>query len=939
MAVSSRLGAMDLEDSFLSPVFALRINGDYEAALETCRLLVDELKRGPLAKEYQIRLGELQISYLEDVLSRPEEERRRILDCDKEFARAGNSNVAREAAEILLRTLNNQRELLGERHLETSGTLFLLALALEQVPLMANDEIVGFYRKAMEIRKDAIGVPDKELSALMNDCAVFLEEVEGDYIIAEYYYRQALGIDRQILDSLDIELSNDCNNLGQFLQNMGYFEEADALLLEALRIRCNTRPPLDYYVLQSLNNLAALHMDMERFREAESLFVEVQRRYAIDESPENAPIAFRAASNLGIVFYRMRDFARALDTHKKVLSDRIAFYGRQSHELARAYSAVADDQLALGDLSSSLANYRHALRLDSLYYPGNHPEVLQDLKNIGRALVRQDRLDEAKAALERSIAIYERSRVRVAPTLQSRAVFTDVFSPYPYLAVVHIRKEEANEAWNAVEKEQGRILLDVLAARKYRRWSVSEIEEYNELSRECDLLAYDMSGFPGESARRNKLERDYHTRKAELIELESTLQKKYPLAEGRSYDLRRIQSALDDKTAIIGWLDIDTDNFVYLVSRTGDVIWERCGPPPTPNEARNFVRIIEDSRIKKSPYARICRALYAARIAPLESRLSEFKRLCVVPSGAMAGIPMESLMPNEDGCIADRWQVSYAPSASVYAMLAEQSRHVSKSAILAVADPPFSIGQAREMDRESRFSFVADLGHKLSDLWPSRNRGAVRRVGVLPRLYGTRAEARSIAKHFMERTLLLGKEANETRLQELARSGRLGSYRVIHFATHSYADSAQAERSAIILSQVEARTKNPIPSNASPESDGMLTLAEIARDWRLDADLVTLSACNTGLGFRNISDGYIGLSYAFFVAGARSVVVSLWPVDDTATRSFMKRFYANYTRGKMTKSEALQEAKRWMKSSRSLTGKRFDSPFYWAGFILVGEPN
>ncbi|MCK4409669.1 MAG: CHAT domain-containing protein, partial [Candidatus Eisenbacteria sp.] len=131
--------------------------------------------------------------------------------------------------------------------------------------------------------------------------------------------------------------------------------------------------------------------------------------------------------------------------------------------------------------------------------------------------------------------------------------------------------------------------------------------------------------------------------------------------------------------------------------------------------------------------------------------------------------------------------------------------------------------------------------------------------------------------------------------------------------------------------------------------DGLLTAKEIVREWDLNADLVTLSACETGLGKKVMGEGYVGFAHAFFQAGARSLLVSLWKVEDKATSLLMRRFYENwlgeYTDERiglpdeaMPKAEALREAKRWLRDYIDEYGNRpYEHPYYWSAFILIGD--
>jgi CHAT domain-containing protein len=151
-----------------------------------------------------------------------------------------------------------------------------------------------------------------------------------------------------------------------------------------------------------------------------------------------------------------------------------------------------------------------------------------------------------------------------------------------------------------------------------------------------------------------------------------------------------------------------------------------------------------------------------------------------------------------------------------------------------------------------------------------------------------------------------------------------------------------------------------------PVSDGIVTAGQVMSTWKLNSELVTLSACQSGLGRHSGGEGFVGFAQAFFLAGARSLVVSLWEVDDRATALLMFRFYQNWLGRRagldhpLGKAEALREAKTWLRSltsdqlegelsglsrgavrplgRRPATGHPFDHPHYWAGFILVGGP-
>jgi CHAT domain-containing protein len=205
----------------------------------------------------------------------------------------------------------------------------------------------------------------------------------------------------------------------------------------------------------------------------------------------------------------------------------------------------------------------------------------------------------------------------------------------------------------------------------------------------------------------------------------------------------------------------------------------------------------------------------------------------------------------------------------------------------------------------------------------------------------------------------------------MARAGKLKSYRYLHFAAHGRDDPRSAYRTALLLAPDPDRSADP----TAFDTDGEITAEQIARTWDLDADLVVLSACESALGQQAGGEGFLGFAQPLLAKGARSLVLSLWKVDDRATALLMARFYQNLLgkrpglKAPLAKAEALDEAKTWL---RELTGaevgpalaalprgplrpladggaapprespagpRPYEHPYYWAAFILIGDPN
>jgi CHAT domain-containing protein len=282
----------------------------------------------------------------------------------------------------------------------------------------------------------------------------------------------------------------------------------------------------------------------------------------------------------------------------------------------------------------------------------------------------------------------------------------------------------------------------------------------------------------------------------------------------------------------------------------------------------------------------------------------------IVPDKSLAYLPFETLVAAKPSgasgsqYLIERFAIDYAPSASALAEVVGIQAPKQSQAFVAFADPIYE----------------ADSQDKASSSAGKTNHLAERGLDLRPLPY-TRTEANSIGALFppTERKVFLGADASEQNVK----SAPLVDYRYIHFATHGVVDEDMPSRSGVVLSLV-----------GNDKEDGVLQMPEIMR-LKLNADLVTLSACRTGLGEIVGGEGVLGLTRAFMYAGARSVVASLWNVNDTATAALMKSFYTNLKNGQ-PKDEALRQAKLSLIRGKQMTWRH---PYYWAPFVLAGANN
>jgi len=632
----------------------------------------------------------------------------------------------------------------------------------------------------------------------------------------------------------------------------------------------------------------------------------------------------------------------------------------QLNEQAEAMSAE-------GHYAQAQPLFERALEIRRRLLTDDHPDTANSYNNLASNLNAQGKYLEAKDRWLSAVKSLDAARLRVASAGLERAPTKK--SVGPALASVLARLGQRAEAWQPLEEDLGRDLVDELASRQDRRLAPAERARLRKLTTELEQLDNLAEAMPkkldqGERAKQFKdLKRQRELAKIALGEFQTKLVQDHGALAGQVATLNDIQAAQPPDAGLVAWVDNppagpnaadpDGEHWGVVVRSRGIPSWvpiAGTGPDGLWTKADNGLASQVRTELRARPGAGsadlrpLVERLRTQRLEPLAEALGATadglpaaRKLIVLPSRAMAGIPVEVLLGP-----GDTRTVSYAPSATVSMYLREQPRPDRHAGLLALGDPV-----------------------------------------CLPPLPGTRYEVEALARLFESddrpTRALLGADANEPELDGLAASGELARFGFIHLATHGVIDEGVPQRSALILTQTGLPDPLGQVLNHKPVFDGRLSAREIQRSWNLKAELVTLSACETALGGDAGGDGFVGLTQALLMSGARSVCLSLWTVDDKATSLLMIRFYQNLL-GKrpglakpMSKAEALREAKQWL---RSLTADQIDSelailecgdvrplakvndttppaatsrkssrarlyghPYFWAAFVLLGDPD
>jgi len=358
-----------------------------------------------------------------------------------------------------------------------------------------------------------------------------------------------------------------------------------------------------------------------------------------------------------------------------------------------------------------------------------------------------------------------------------------------------------------------------------------------------------------------------------------------------------LQRSLMPGEALVEYvLDNKSESHALEITSTAVRVHAIPGKAEVTALCQKFVQAIKDQKDASSSG----RELLERVVLPVIT--GDSSSLIIVPDGALNLVPFAALPDRDGGYLLRSVVVSMAPSATVFQMLRTARRQLQPPRpFLGVAYSPGGPAGAGGKGYIASRGLELGLNFNLAHLKP---------------LLFARDEVESGARVFGAGSMVLPDDkATESALKALP----LQDFEIIHLALHGFGDVVEPDRAGLVLAP------------GGPNEDGLWQAREI-RQSRLDADLVTLSACETGTGRLQGEEGIMNLARAFLVAGAKSVVASLWDADDRSTATLMKHFYEQIAAGR-TVADALREAQLTMLTEFG-SGLQ---PYYWAGFTVIGD--
>jgi CHAT domain-containing protein/uncharacterized protein HemY len=825
----------------------------------------------------------------------------------------------------------------------------------------------GQYEKAIEYFAPAVGI-NREVKDGRQQ-AIVLFSLGNAYIGLSKFekaietFEQALLISQEIKNRIFEAAA--FANLGAAYTNTYRTEKGTEFVEQALAIYREYKERASE--LNMLINLGTNYMVIGKYEKAIGYLEEA---LPLAREIKNRWHEGRALEQLGIVYLHQRKFEKAIE----FIEPAIAIFREvkvRFHE-ASALRALGITYYELKQSEKAIAYQEQSLAISREI--NDQINVVSSLYHTARAENRRGDLARAQTLTEEGIKIAESLRAELGST-EFRSAFLaneNVQGSYRLYTDVLMRRHQAQPtqgfdalAVEAGERQRARSLLDLLSeANTNLREGVDPalIERERSLAKQLNDKARTQTTTPEQAAALkleiSQLENDYERAQ---VAIRKASPRYAALTQPQPLKLREIQAQLDTDTLLLEYALGEERSYLWAITRDslksyelpkGEVIDKNARQVHELLSARSATKRGESvpQRQQRLTQAEAdlpaaAAALSQTLLAPVAAELGN-KRLVIVADGALQYIPFamlpdpaantpsagsrSSVIGKEEPLIVNHEVVSL-PSASALAIQRAElaGRKPAPKMLAVIADPVFDRTDARlkllapETDDKAQAQTIAfndarsieHLAEKSDD-----KSGVTTRRLVIPRLPFTRQEATRLLALTPKDSSFGAMDFQASRANVL--KGDLSQYRYVHFATHGLLDSERPGLSSLVLSMVDEQGK---------QQDGFLRANDIY-NLKLPAELVVLSACQTGLGKEIKGEGLVGLTRGFMYAGAARVVVSLWSVNDKATAELMTKFYEKMLKQGERPAAALRAAQVEMWKQRE-----WQSPYYWAAFTLQGE--
>lgn len=761
----------------------------------------------------------------------------------------------------------------------------------------------------------------KEQGRCLNNIGLFYWRLDH-YSKALSYYEKALMIARILKNKK--EESNYLSNIAITYINMGNYNKALEVLIEVLTVDRRVRN--DTYVAMDLNNIgetfrkkAVISGNKEDLNKALDNF---NKSLQLIRRTKDEKIEVRVLNNIGSAHNDLEIYNEALR------------YFQESYEKAKeiqdaeAMSMVLNNigivHFKRGDYKNSLTFLERAIQTSSEF---QFNQILWEAYFwLGQCYEKNNKFSKAVTCLQKSIDVIDDIRSQIYLDSYKAGFVRDKLEVYEFLLrllYLLYKKRPSSDfghvIFNTVERAKARAFLENLKKSRVdiRERLIPKLKrEERDLTTKISSTMMKLSQKGLSEKKRKELFTNLKRREDEYMRLISRMRIETPevanIVAPPPYQVKIIQEKLlDEKTVLIEYFLGKKNSFMIFITKTEISVHSLPPRGSIEKSTKGYLKILSQSPKEKFKGILAAERIYKELLSFVERSIPDsVENLIIVPDGILYYLPFETLIfsaqrgSGEKKYLIEEYNISYAPSSSSLMFLfdnKERSRFIK--GVLAFGDPSYDYTSTSNNESDRSYLRI------LKELYSSQGFD----FSPLP---NSQKEVQNISQYFPKdkRNIYLKREANEDIIKKIP----LKDYEVIHFACHGFLDEKSPFRSALVLALDE-----------NMDEDGFLQVREIY-NLRMQADLIVLSACQTGIGKIERGEGLLGLPRIFFYTGAKSVVSTLWKVNDKATADFMSYFYKFLSQGR-NKAQAMRFAK------LKMTNSKYSHPYYWGAFVLNGD--
>ena len=890
-----------------------------------------------------------------------------------------------KSLEFHLKALRIRSEKFGDNGTATGATYTNLGIVYYYKG--DYEKSINYHKKGLAIRIAALGARNKGIASNYINLGV-VYRIMADYDNAEAMYAKALDIIKQTLGENHPRVATIYSNLGIVYDLKGDVEKSLTYYKKALSIRMETLGPEHPDVANTYNDMGILFSNQEDYDQALYYY---DRSFVIRKKIFKGDNPFLAMSynNLGQVYKEKKSFELALSQYEQALAMNRAIYGERHVEVATGYLSIGDVYFEQEKYDSAGVSFRRAWELFQEIHGENHPLVAQSYRRLARIEERQGRVDEALRLAQHSlrsvVGMSKNSSGTFNPVLSDTLSETDVFDAlslkaelfekqflqlqsresleqsletfeliselidrmrYSYRAEgskLFLGKKAKNEYENAIrvchrlyqltgeliyaekafefsEKSKAGVLLEAMFdadARKFAGIPDSLLAKEKDLRLKLSLYDTQIEKEAGNKSKDTIKIKEYENRvfalRSEYDRLIRSLEYDYPNYFRLKYrphpvTMAAVRERLGDAT-LVEYFTGDSALFIFTLNASQFAF--RSFPKDTAFESvvSEVRRSVTDLDFKRYPPAAY--RAYRWLIAPVTQELKSGGRIIVIPDGILNYLPFDMLLTKEVNFLKGidftqlpylirNFTISYYYSAG---LIVSQNKKEGGGFLgfAPVFSDSLTEGYIKSSAADTTTRDVTMLGTRFAEL-PY-----------------TEKEVNEILQSF-EKNGRRGQIYVKDRAGEGSFKSAAENFRFIHVASHGFINESNPKLSGIIFSQKDS---------VSPD-DGILYAGEIY-GLKLDAELVALSACKSGIGKVVKGEGIMGLTRGFIYSGTKNVLVSLWQLGDESASELMIKFY-EYVLSGNDLSMSLRKAK-----LDFIRQKKYAYPADWSAFVLIGR--